>query len=183
MNQLTHKQEKFCQEYIKHGVAITAYKSAYDAQNMGDNSIYVTASRLLDKPNIALRIDELRHLQLKASQVTIDKVVAEYNKIAFADTSQAYYPDGTIKPFDEMPEDVRAAIVGFDLHETQIGDEHYSRVKKLKFVDKKGALADLGKFLGMFVTEVKHSGTISLAQLVDDSYKSDKGTTTSSNEL
>jgi phage terminase small subunit len=37
-----------------------AYRSAYDAENMSDNAIYVEACRLADNPKVAHRIAELR---------------------------------------------------------------------------------------------------------------------------
>lgn len=57
---LTPKQERFIWEYIKTGNAAKAYKEAYDAYFMRDESIYVEASRLLTNPKITQRLDEIK---------------------------------------------------------------------------------------------------------------------------
>ena len=45
---LTLKQEKFCQEYVKNGGnASAAYRSAYNASKMKDETVWVKASMLL----------------------------------------------------------------------------------------------------------------------------------------
>lgn len=57
---LTPKQEMFVWEYIKTGSATKAYKEAYDAYFMLDESVYVEASRLLKNPKITQRVDEIK---------------------------------------------------------------------------------------------------------------------------
>lgn len=57
---LTPKQEKFCLEYLKDGKASRAYKEAYNVTTTNDNTINVQANKILNNPNVALRIDELR---------------------------------------------------------------------------------------------------------------------------
>ena len=58
---LTDKQENFCINIALKGMTqIDAYKNAYDADNMVDNSIYREASLLIDNPKVSQRINELR---------------------------------------------------------------------------------------------------------------------------
>lgn len=58
---LTDKQEKFCINIALKGMTqIDAYKDAYDAENMGDDTIYVAASNLISNHKISIRINELR---------------------------------------------------------------------------------------------------------------------------
>ena len=57
---LTAKQELFAQNIVQGMTQADAYRSAYDAENMSDNAIYVEACRLADNPNVALRVKELR---------------------------------------------------------------------------------------------------------------------------
>ncbi|WP_130837191.1 terminase small subunit [Lachnoclostridium sp. Marseille-P6806] len=58
---LTQKQEKFVQGLIAGKSQREAYKAAYDCKRMKDNSIDNTACKLLKKPKIAQRYEELRH--------------------------------------------------------------------------------------------------------------------------
>ena len=57
---LTGKQEEFAKNIVQGMSQADAYRSAYDAEDMSDAAIYVEASRLMDNPNVALRIKELR---------------------------------------------------------------------------------------------------------------------------
>jgi phage terminase small subunit len=57
---LTPKQEKFAVEYVKSGDKSAAYRLAYNAENMGLESVNVEACKLSSTPNVSLRIDELR---------------------------------------------------------------------------------------------------------------------------
>lgn len=57
---LTPKQEKFCQEYISTGNKSEAYRRAYNASNMGEATINVTASNMERNSKIAIRLKELR---------------------------------------------------------------------------------------------------------------------------
>lgn len=57
---MTIKQEKFCIEYIKSGNATEAYKKAFNAENMKQNTINKKAYELLKKPEIQEYIDSIR---------------------------------------------------------------------------------------------------------------------------
>lgn len=57
---LTAKQEAFAQGIADGLDQATAYRAAYDVENMADPAIYVEASRLMDNPKVALRVKELK---------------------------------------------------------------------------------------------------------------------------
>jgi len=57
---LTPKQEAFCQAIADGNSQADAYRLAYDASKMADPEIYTEASRLMARPNISLRVDELK---------------------------------------------------------------------------------------------------------------------------
>ena len=81
----------------------------------------------------------------KASEnlgITRERVLREYACIAFSDPSQIYDEAGTLKNIHDIPEETRRAMAGLDL-----SDDGKS---KIKLWDKKGALNDLGKHLGLF---------------------------------
>lgn len=58
---LTPKQDKFARCVAEGMTQADAYRAAYDAENMQDNSIYREASLLMSDPNIAQRVKELRN--------------------------------------------------------------------------------------------------------------------------
>ena len=57
---LTAKQEKFVQNIVEGMNQADAYRSAYDAKNMADSTIYANASRLMANSKVAARLSELR---------------------------------------------------------------------------------------------------------------------------
>ena len=59
-NNLTLKQEAFCQTYIKYGDASKAYREVYSCDKMKDKSIWELSSKLLKNIKVASRIEELK---------------------------------------------------------------------------------------------------------------------------
>ena len=84
---LTAKQENFV-ELLTQGTSQTsAYRGAYDTQNMSDKSVWEEASRLRRHPKVSTRILELkkekedrRRLQAVSRE---ERVLNELEKIAF----------------------------------------------------------------------------------------------------
>lgn len=81
MSDLTIKQETACQAYIENaGNQSEAYRKAYDASNMSDDTIYVEACRLFKIPKIALRVIELQAVHRERHNVTIDTLTNELDQ-------------------------------------------------------------------------------------------------------
>ena len=86
---LTAKQENFV-ELLSQGASQTsAYKGAYDTQNMSDKTVWEEASRLRRHPKVSTRILELeeekearRGLQAVSRE---ERVLNELERIAFGD--------------------------------------------------------------------------------------------------
>ena len=57
---LTIKQEAFARAYVETGNASEAYRRAYNAENMKQESIAVNASKTLARANVALMVREMR---------------------------------------------------------------------------------------------------------------------------
>ncbi len=72
---LTQKQEAFCRAVIELGDQSAAYRHAYDAENMSDEAIWVEASRIADKPKVALRLSELQEQAAAKHGVTVEGLV------------------------------------------------------------------------------------------------------------
>jgi phage terminase small subunit len=115
MSDLTVKQRKFCLKYIETGSPSEAYRYAYDCENMNDDSIRVEGNRLLQNPAVSLRIEHLQELAQRRNEVTVDRVIAEYAKLAFLDIRKAFDGDGNLKPIHEMDDDTAAAIAGIEV--------------------------------------------------------------------
>lgn len=79
---LTAKQEAFCQAIADGMGQADAYRTAYDAEEMKDVSIYPRASELMKNSKVAARIAELRsevqEKQLWSREMSIKALVAAY---------------------------------------------------------------------------------------------------------
>ena len=74
---LTQKQENFCLAYVETCNGSEAYRSAYNAENMKDESIRVNAAKLLADDNIALRVKELRDVAVEKTAITVNDLIKE----------------------------------------------------------------------------------------------------------
>lgn len=78
---VTEQEEKFSQVFVETGNASEAYRQSYKSDKMSVNAIGVEASRMLDRPRVALRISQLREKHSKRHNVTVDSLVAELEEI------------------------------------------------------------------------------------------------------
>jgi phage terminase small subunit len=76
-NELTPKQEAFCQKYIELGNATEAYYAAYDAKGSKPITANRRAKDLLDNGKVAAHIARLREIHQKRHIVTVDSLTAE----------------------------------------------------------------------------------------------------------
>lgn len=74
---LTVKQENFVLAYLSTGNASEAYRRAYDAENMSAEAINVEACRLLQHPNVALRLAGLQKRAEAKAILTLEEHMAE----------------------------------------------------------------------------------------------------------
>lgn len=77
MAALTQKQENFCLSYVAQGNASAAYRTAYNADNMGEESIRVEAYKVMSRPHVSLRIEQLKAAAAKRNEITVDDLIAE----------------------------------------------------------------------------------------------------------
>ena len=81
---LTAKQEAFCQGIADGLGQADAYRAAYDAEDMKENSVYVNASKLMKNAKIMQRIAELRsqvqEKQLWSREMSVKALVQAYRE-------------------------------------------------------------------------------------------------------
>lgn len=147
---LTDKQEKFCQEYC---IDLNATQAAIRA-GYSENTANEIGSQNLAKVSIQNRIAQLREEDQLETKVTRQRVLTEYAKIAFFNPKKLFDESGRLKKITEMDDDVAAVIAGLDVStmfkKAESEEEFINEVvKKIKHVDKKGALDSLAKHLGM----------------------------------
>ncbi len=78
---LTEQQEKFCRVFVETGNASESYRQSYKSDRKSANSVAVDASRLLDNPNVNLRINALRETHQKRHAITVDTLLEKLNRV------------------------------------------------------------------------------------------------------
>lgn len=174
------KHELFCQHLAKGKTADEAYQLAGFKANRGN------AATLKQKQSISNRVSEIlewgavveRRATEKAIEklaITKERVLAELAKIGFADIRKAIKWQGTLVTEEDNPDGGDVLVIKNVITNNvqlisseEIDDDTAGAIAeisqnstggiKIKLHDKKGALVDIGKHLGMFVEKHEHSG-------------------------
>lgn len=178
---LTPKQELFCREYLvdlnASQAAIRCGFSAKTARQQG--------ARLLTNVVIAARVDELRAKQAERLDITADRVLKEWAKIAFSNLMDYFtvLPNGgAVIDLSKMTPEQGAALQELTVDEYMDGGEDGRQVKKIrvKLGDKKGTLDSIARHLGMFTNkdhdplDKKDVVVVTLAELLRDYRKASR---------
>jgi len=147
---LSDKQAKFVEEYL---VDLNATQAAIRAGYSAKNANKIGPENLV-KLGIQEAISKYREHIAKESDVTPEKIISEYAKIAFLDPRRFYDDDGHLIPVQNLPAEVAATLTGLEINVLG-NDEH---LKKIKWSDKKSALDSLARTFGMFVDKTQLSG-------------------------
>ena len=156
-------QEIFAQNVAKGKTQAEAYVIAGYSENASNASV------LAARPEVAARINEIKLVAAARANVTTERVLAELARIGFADITETIkIIDGKVKVADTatLSADCRAAIAEISQGRDGI---------KVKLHDKRAALENLGKHLGLFKENIDLNVNVSLADLVNGSYKLERG--------
>lgn len=160
MAALTPKQERFCEEYLVDlNATAAARRAGYSAQTAG-----AIGGENLGKPEIASRIAELRKARSEKVQVDAERVLRELCLLGFsnmADFVRTQEDGSAYTDFSMLTREQAAAIQELTVEEyTEGRGEEAKPVKRTKFklADKKGALVEIGRHLGMFDDKLKLTG-------------------------
>ena len=160
------KHEQFAR-YIAEGMsAKDALPKLGYLPNSNALTTEVYANNMARRPAIKDRIQELRDQAASKTNITIQRVLEELAKIGFANMMDYMktQPDGTAYvDLSSLDRDKSAAISEIVVDEYTEGKGDDARqVKRVRFKlhDKRAALLDIGKHLGMFRERVEVTGTI-----------------------
>lgn len=159
---LTAKRVRFVDEYlIDLNATQAAIRAGYSAKTAGQ-----IGDELLKKPEIVAALQSAMQARSNRTEITQDRVIAELAKIGFADIRKAVrWGDGIVVRNEfgtpEVVNDV--ALIGSE----QIDDDTAAAIAeicqtaqgvKIKLHDKRAALIDIGKHLGLFVEKREVTG-------------------------
>lgn len=149
------KHERFAQGLAKGKTADEAYVAAGFKANRGN------ASRLKANESIAARVDEILGKVAERAEITQADVLRELGKIGFSDIRKLFTDGGNLKRIEDLDDDSAACLSSVEVVTKKVPggeDNEVEHVAKLKLWDKRAALVDIGKHLGMFKERVEHSG-------------------------
>lgn len=142
MSHRKDRQERFCHEYL---IDLNATQAAIRA-GYSEKTAQAQSSRLLSSEVISTRIKTLMKKRENRTQITQDRVLQEYSKLAFVDIRKLYDQHGNLLKITDIDDDTAAAILSIDVC---VGGEE-EKVYKYKLTDKRAALDSVARHLGMF---------------------------------
>jgi len=175
-NELTPKKRAFVREYlIDLNGTQAAIRAGYSGKTANEQ-----ASRLLANVNVKAAIDAAMKIRSVRTDITADRVLKELSKIGFADIRKAIKWQGTLVTEEDNPEGGDTLVIKnvvtnnvMLVSSDDIDDETAAAISeisqntsggiKLKLHDKRAALVDIGKHLGMFTDKIEHSGDMSVS--------------------
>lgn len=161
---LTPQREAFAAALAQGMTQAAAYRVAYPKSlKWKDETVWRKASLMAAKGEVQARVTELVQKAASSNEVTVERVVKEFARLAFVDVRKMSRSDGSPVPLHELDEDTARAIVGVEVVTQGNAELGFGQVTKYKLADKRASLADLGRFLKMFVDRVEVSGSISVA--------------------
>lgn len=173
---LTPKQKRFVQEYlIDLNATQAAIRSGYSEKTAGS-----IGQENLTKPEIAEAIAAGQSRRAERTEVTADRVLAELAKIGFSDIRKAVRWTGAVIEQVEPEEVLEEQAHGGALKRSrkpemsavelvssdEVDDETAAAISeisqttagiRIKLHDKRAALVDMGRHLGMFKDKIEHS--------------------------
>lgn len=145
---MTKKQKLFVQEYlIDLNATQAAIRAGYSPETAGS-----IGAENLKKPEIKNAIDKAMAERSRRTGISQDRVLHELAKIGFANITDVVDPD-TAKILPNAKEEDLACIQSIKIKPNEWGTE-----REIKMYDKKSALVDLGRHLGMFKDKLEVSG-------------------------
>lgn len=137
---MTKKQKRFVEEYL---IDLNATQAAIRAGYSSDSAGSIGEENL-KKPEISSAVAKAMAERSRRTGVNADRVLLELAKIAFSKITDVVDP-ATAKIKGDASEDDLACIQSIKIKPTEWGTE-----REIKMYDKKSALVDIGKHLGMF---------------------------------
>lgn len=171
---LTEKQIRFCEEYL---IDLNATQAATRA-GYSEKTAYSIGQENLKKPEIQQYIQSKQKKLQNKLEITQEKVLQEYAKVAFFDIREIYNDDNSLKSVKDIDENSAAAIAGIEVtEETAYEDGQKKNIgwtKKVKIQNKIAALEGLGRHLGLFNDKLKLDASEELMNLYKTVMKRDR---------
>jgi phage terminase small subunit len=145
MRGLRPKYARFVQEYL---VDLNGTQAAIRAGYAAANAD-VQASQLLRIPKVAAALAEALAERQRRCDLTADRVLLEFARLAYADIRALYDADGQLKRPCELDAAIAPAVAQLEVRTTTRKSGEIETVQKVRLVEKVPALRALAEHLGM----------------------------------
>lgn len=154
---VTEKQKRFVEEYlIDLNATQAAIRAGYSPKTANEQG-----AQNLAKLSISTAISKAMAERSKRTGINQNRVLQELARIGFANITDIVDPEtAKIRP-DASPDDL-ACIQSIKVKPNEFGVE-----REVKLYDKKSALVDLGRHLGLFKDNLALEGDLSLTIQID----------------
>lgn len=160
MAKLNEKRKQFVREYL---VDLNATQAAIRA-GYSEKTARSQGQRLLTNVDIAALLQDAQAKRAERTEITADRVLEELAKIAFSNMNDFIRTTGEGDAFVDLSELTREQAAAIsevtveDYKDGRGGDARDVRKVKFRLSDKRAALVDIGKHLGMFVERRELTG-------------------------
>src|ERR1700744_1093858 len=147
---LSHQQQRFCDEYLVH---FNAFKAAVNA---GYSENTARKGELLHLPKVQYYLQDAMRKTQSRLQITHDMILSELAKIAFSNMGNYYDEYAVLKPMNQLTNDEKAAISQYQIMDAM--DDHGQRIgelSKIKLHNKMSALDRIARHLNFYGSTVK----------------------------
>ena len=152
-DKLTAKQSLFIKEYL---VDLNATQAAIRA-GYSKKTAQAISTENLSKPLISEAIKVEMDKRAGRIELTMDRVLLEYKRLALCDIRKAFDENCVLRPVHEWDDETAAAIAGLEAEEIYAGAGesrvNIGRLSKVKIFDKRAALGDIMRHLGGFAKD------------------------------
>ncbi len=161
---LDARERRFVEEYIIDLDAPRAALVAGYSATMATTKAYQWVSSSQKKPHVYAAVMAAMDKRSKRTEITADRVLRELELLGFSnmqDYMRANEQGDPYLDFSGLTREQAAALAEVTVEDFRDGRGEESRdVRRVKFKlsDKRAALVDIGKHLGMFKERVEHSG-------------------------
>lgn len=157
---LSLEHQRFVDEYLIDYNATRAYLRCPAYAGVTYESAQTAGPRLLGNVRIKAAIEERQADTRKRLELTKDNVLRQLARMAMGDPRRLYRDDGTLKQPNELDDECAAMVQQIEVFEEFAGRgnerELIGYTKKVRLVDRKGALELAMKNLGLVKEKVEH---------------------------
>jgi phage terminase small subunit len=142
---MNSKQAQFVREYlIDQNATKAAIRAGYSPKTSGS-----MGHELLKKPEIAEAIQAGLSDLAQKTGITAERVLNQMARLGFSDIRGAFRETGELKLPGEWDDETAAAIASIEVITVNKGEGMVEYVSKIRLADKRAALADIARVLGI----------------------------------